>query len=426
MRRLEPSIKQEQILPTRISLKPVSACSNFDLLWVFYWMDEMKLYCDEGRFCVDCDEFKEWSEFGKKAKSVMGYQAKCKRCMSISRGSEYRGDNNLHKDADLLIDRFNKRRLKKNEKDIMRVFKSFYMLKESEFINCVSCKTKKNINEFELISEPRRCHNGRRKTCNTCFKEKTWCSSHNQEKRKKKCGNNSFSYACGKCEYEKKKNTRENKIKEAIRLTGDSSDKFNGFVYLYRCDELDCFKIGITKSDPREYVVGKSNEYGIKLDLLAFISSPIRAYDAEWLATKAYKGKIVEHIKPCGGKARELFRCGFIDALRRLKGISKYMYLVDNPFVSLDDIDAVELDTMSIDKINKQKESIRRNDVIARKILMAQAKNKQWCIKNGNGVNRSSCCCAQIFDKRYINECKNSKLLKAIKEGRDRKSVKSD
>ena len=31
MRRLEPSIKQEQILPTRISLKPVSACSNFDL-----------------------------------------------------------------------------------------------------------------------------------------------------------------------------------------------------------------------------------------------------------------------------------------------------------------------------------------------------------------------------------------------------------
>ena len=192
------------------------------------------------------------------------------------------------------------------------------------------------------------------------------------------------------------------------------------------CNELDCFKIGMTKTDPREYVVEKSRDYGLKLELVAFISSPIRAYDAEWLATKAYKGKIVDHIKPCGGKARELFKCGFVDALRRLKAISPYMYLVDNPFVSLDDIDAVELDTMSIDKINKQKESIRRNDIIARKILKAQAKSKQWCIKNGNGVNRSSCCCAQVFDKRYINECKNSKLLKAIKEGRDRKSVKSD
>jgi len=30
-------------------------------------------------------------------------------------------------------------------------------------------------------------------------------------------------------------------------------------------------------------------------------------------------------------------------------------------------------------------------------------------------VNKSSCCCRQILDKKYINECKNTKLIDNIK-----------
>ena len=99
------------------------------------------------------------------------------------------------------------------------------------------------------------------------------------------------------------------------------------------------------------------------------------------------------------------------EALRILKSISNEMHLVDNPFVSLEDIGAVELDLTVV----KGRSMYKRSDgVIARKILRAQAKNKQWCIKNDAGINKCSCCCAQVIDKKYINECKNKKMISNI------------
>ena len=80
----------------------------------------MKLYCEQGRFCVDCDEFKEWSEFGNHKKGTNGYRSHCRGCNTIRSGVVPR-NNNIHRDADKLIEIFNNRRLRKNEKEIRKV-----------------------------------------------------------------------------------------------------------------------------------------------------------------------------------------------------------------------------------------------------------------------------------------------------------------
>ena len=275
----------------------------------------------------------------------------------------------------------------------------------------------KSIDNFEVLSEPRKHHNGRRKSCNNCFKDMTWCSEHKQEKIKSRCGNGSYSYRCSKCKGKHKKVSKANKAKEAIKLAGGECNTGNGFIYLYRCDELNCFKIGCTKDDPREYIVEKSRDYGLKLNLVAFIVSPVRKYDAERVATCDIKHKRVQHTKPCGGEAVELFNCGMYEAINILRSISSHIYIEPNPFIDMDQLGSVEMiDVIAeLDKRDKANKYIPSDKVIFNKVLRGVKKEKRWCIKDRDGVNKSGCCCQQILDKKYINECKNAKLIDNIK-----------
>ena len=135
-----------------------------------------------------------------------------------------------------------------------------------------------------------------------------------------------------KVHYLKKISRKNDKIKEAIELAKGKCDAGNGFVYLYRCDELDCFKIGSTTYDPFEYTITKGREYGLMLKMVAYISSPVRCCDAEWIATRNIKHKKLLHTKPCGGIAHELFKCGMHEAINILKSISSDIYIEPNPF----------------------------------------------------------------------------------------------
>ncbi len=198
---------------------------------------------------------------------------------------------------------------------------------------------------------------------------------------------------------ERRNKKRENKIIEAIELAGGNTDINNGFIYLYRCEELDCFKIGRTKSNPLCYTKDKSRDYGLDLKMVAYIVSPIRDCEAEWLATRTIKHKAVEHTKPCGGQAKELFMCGLYEALLILRSISDKMYIEPNPFISLDDIGAVEIDVYVPSK--EQRVRIQKADgVVARRLLRNMKNSKPWNVVMDDYT--STCVCRSIKHQRGV------------------------
>ena len=378
---------------------------------------------DSGRECTKCRKFKAWDEFGNHKKGVNGRNSDCIECHridSLNRSRDNRMIDELingikpikHKKGqrpEEIMERLNN----KKHKDMSKEYKTFF----SKITHCIQCETWKIKESFEVLSKPKKHHNGRRKSCNNCFKDMTWCSEHKQEKIKSRCGNGSYSYRCSKCKGKHKKVSKANKAKEAIKLAGGECNTGNGFIYLYRCDELNCFKIGCTKDDPREYIVEKSRDYGLKLNLVAFIVSPVRKYDAERVATCDIKHKRVQHTKPCGGEAVELFNCGMYEAINILRPISSHIYIEPNPFIDMDQLGSVEMiDVIAeLDKRDKANKYIPSDKVIFNKVLRGVKKEKRWCIKDRDGVNKSGCCCQQILDKKYINECKNAKLIDNIK-----------
>ena len=280
--------------------------------------------------------------------------------------------------------------------DILRVF--YWM----DQMKCINCKQQKSLDCFELISKPKKHHNGRRKNCIDC------CLLRGLKKGKVRRDRSSEKY--------KRREMKEQKIREIMQLLGDKADINNGFVYLYRCDELDCFKIGHTGEDPREYIKAKSKDYGIKLDLVAFILSPIvRRCDTEWLAHRGLKR--VQHTKPCGGEAVELFKCGMNEGVNILRSLSNHIYIEPNPFIDVDQLGSVEMiDVITeLDEREKASKYVSSDKVTINKIIKAFKKEKRWIIKDGDGINKSSCCCKSILDKKYIDECKNVKIINNIK-----------
>ena len=240
-----------------------------------------------------------------------------------------------------------------------------------KYIKCIKCKEIKKEKEFKKLSNPKPHTNGRRKHCDKC------------------CEGRRFREDGTMIRERKKRERKVKKAKEAVELAGSKCDAGNGFIYLYRCDELDCIKIGSTTYDPREYVSSKSREYGLKLELIAFIVSPVNMYDAERVVTHDIKHKKIKHIKPCGGVTHELFKYGISEAINKLKAISEHMYVKPNPFVDMNIVGSVEMINIisELDKIKTNK----RNDIIARKILREVKKEKRWIVKRPEGS--FSCIC---------------------------------
>ena len=167
--------------------------------------------------------------------------------------------------------------------------------------------------------------------CNDCGKFKLW-----KEFNRSGNGNgvnNRRSY-CREChnlrrkprtkeqrihKYKQKIKRRERRILEAIP---ESSNKHYGFVYAYWCQELKCFKIGKTKQNPVDYMKVKSLDYGLHFELYCYISSPIKDYDAEWIISRKVIDKRVKHKKPCGGIARELYKCCESEVLEAMSAVN--------------------------------------------------------------------------------------------------------
>ncbi len=252
---------------------------------------------------------------------------------------------------------------------------------------CNFCKNYKFWDSFSIagnIEMP----NNRRSQCKDCLNKKRKPLTEDQKRRKRHNSNI----------------RRVKGIKEAIKLTGNFDCADNGFIYLYRCDELDCFKIGKTKANPFDYISTKSRDYGLDLKMVAYIVSPVRDYDAEWLATKDLKHKRIKHVKPNRGVAHELFRCGLYEAINILRGISDKMYIEPNPFVTLEDLDAVEIVEYIPTKEERYHSSKKFSGVVARRMLREIRDRKVWNVNCGDYI--STCECRQVKFSRglYIDK----------------------
>ncbi len=368
---------------------------------------------DEGRECTCCGEFKEWGEYGNKKRSARGKQPTCTKCKNDLRYAKkhgcLKGDNidPKHYDADKIMRKYISREYREKSKFYKELFKREKIIKRGRYDDlgrkCNRCGFYKYWKFFSRAGNSS-MPNNRRSKCKRCISILRGYLTEEQKQNRRATSNKK----------------REEKIKEAIRLTGSELNVDNGFIYLYRCEELDCFKIGRTIDDPREYVKVKSSSsngnYGIKLDLVAYIVSPIRDCDAEWLATRSIKHKMVEYTKPCGGQARELFRCGLYEALLILRSISDSMYIEPNPFVSLDDLGAVEIDVHVPSNNDRRKMSnndrrkMKRADgVVARRILRKIRNSKLWNVKNVKDINNGN-------EYTSTCECRIPKLSNSIKD----------
>ena len=85
---------------------------------------------------------------------------------------------------------------------------------------------------------------------------------------------------------------------------------------------MKCFKIGKTKQNPVDYMKVKSLDYGLHFELYCYISSPIKDYDAEWIISRKVINKRVKHKKPCGGIARELYKCCESEVLEAMSAVN--------------------------------------------------------------------------------------------------------
>lgn len=361
---------------------------------------------DKGRECTCCGEFKEWGDFGNHKKGTRGKKSLCLRCSNELNYVDKHGclkEDNIdpkHYDADKIIDKYRGEVYKSKLLEL----KSTFGRKNTRY--CQLCSKLKVVDKYSSYEKKSKHSNGRAKVCDDCKiikQDMKKCPIHETLLRER---NDRYVVRkfCGVCEYEKQKDLKTKKIQEAIRLADSKLNVDNGFIYLYRCEELDCFKIGRTVDDPREYVKVKSSSsngnYGIKLDLVAYIVSPIRDCDAEWLATRSIKHKMVEYTKPCGGQARELFRCGLYEALLILRSISDKMYIEPNPFVSLDDLGAIEINVHVPSKAERSKMK-RADGVVARKILRGVRNSKPWNVVMDEYT--STCVCRSTKHERGVH-----------------------
>ncbi len=247
---------------------------------------------DEGRECTCCGEFKQWDEYGNKKKGVRGKQAICNKCKNNLRYAEKHGclkEDNIdpkHYDADKIMNKYINRAYREKRKFYKQLFKKERLIKHGRYDcmgrECNDCGKFKLWKEFSKNGKDD-SPNRRRSYCKDCGKLKRKPRTKEQRERKQFL----------------RRERKLNNIKDAIKLAGDTVDVNNGFIYLYRCDELDCFKIGKTKVSPFDYVSAKSRDYGLDLKMVAYIVSPVRDYDAEWLATRDLKHKRIKHTKPC-------------------------------------------------------------------------------------------------------------------------------
>jgi len=283
---------------------------------------------DNGRECTWCGQYKSWDLYGKHRKGTNGKQSLCLDCRKIETSINKYGAPDMSKkrgiNPDILMDNIRRRLHHKKFLELRQVFKSSG-IQYRKCRECRKCKNSKENSEFLYIGKGVK-------------------------------GSNPYSHHCNKCreglsvdDYAKKRHKRWDRSKKRDdiilnQLKGaNESNIDNGFVYLYWSDELNCFKIGRTKYSPFVYIAGKSKEYGLDLKMVAFIICPIRDVDIERYVFRSIKSVRVEHIKPCGGNARELFRCDLHDVIRVFKSITDSIYIEPNPFLNEDDIGVTAL-----------------------------------------------------------------------------------
>jgi hypothetical protein len=281
---------------------------------------EMKNYDDLGRLCMSCKEYKLWGMYSLHKKGTNGYKSQCKVCLALDSRLWNNGDleskprcrNPHHVMADI-----HKRLYKERLISIKAAFKN------TRF--CRKCKETKDVGYFEDMGKGAKHASRYSKYCIRCRDGRTV----EEYKIYKECHRNRLRKLA--------------KVDTTLIGMGVASDDHKGFLYILRCDELNCFKVGVTTYDPFSYVASKSKDYGLYMTLVSFISSPIRAYDIERYVTSFIIDNRIEHIKPCGGIARELYDCSLHKLLNILRSITDKMYIKPNPFISVDDIGAKSL-----------------------------------------------------------------------------------
>lgn len=265
---------------------------------------------DVGRECTCCGEFKQWDEYGNKKRSVSGKQPRCISCTKILRYIDVYGclkEDNIdtnHRDADDIMNKYINRAYRVKHNLYKEIFKKERLIKRGRYDDlgreCNDCGRYKY---WKFFNNAGRCDmpNRRRSYCKQC-----------QNK------NRAIDKRTPRQKYLYKIKVRKRRIKEAIK-TNTVSHK--GFVYAYWCEGLSSYKIGKTKQNPYDYIKVKSKDYGLKLVPFIYISSNIRDYDAEWLIASELSEYRIHHRKPCGGIARELFKCTEAQVLMAFSGV---------------------------------------------------------------------------------------------------------
>lgn len=278
---------------------------------------------DEGRECTCCGEFKEWVEYRNHKISRNGKRPVCRDCEKtiqyISRHGCLKEDNidSKHYDANRVMNKYINRSYRERSKFYKQLFKKERILKRG----CYDCMGRQ-CNEclvFKLWKEF-----GKSGKDDSPNRRRSYCKDCQRIKRKPKTKEQKIN------QYKQRVKQREIRILDAIP---NNNTHHCGFVYVYWCKELNCFKVGKTKQNPIDYMSVKSKDYGLDFKLYCYISSPIRDYDAEWIVSREIiKGRIT-HKKPCGGIARELYRCTeseIVDAISLIR--TPIIYAQKPPF----------------------------------------------------------------------------------------------
>lgn len=271
-------------------------------------------YDDRGRYCTCCKEYKLWGEYSQHNKGTNGYKSRCKICLAIDSRIRVYGDleprRRSGKSADKVMAAISRRVYNVRRKEIMAAFKSSR--------TCKKCHTIKDVDSFQFMDINRTRGPKYSKYCNGC--------------------RGGLSVADYRAVSKKKRQL--DRVKTVLDNINVDHTEHCGFIYLLRCDELNCFKIGMTTYNPFTYAEVKSKDYGLSMRLVAFISSPIRAYDLERYIRSFVVDTKVRHVKPCGGIAHELFDCSMHKILNLFRSITDKMYLEPNPFISIEDLQA--------------------------------------------------------------------------------------
>ena len=316
-----------------------------------------RLVDSKGQECSCCKEYKAYSEYGAKKSTPSGYRGMCRSCRSATRLLKRNGTVEKIKRVskitpDEVMNRISNRLYNKKRLEYIRLFKD-NSRSCRKCRKCRKCKETKLNCDFEYMGKKSKHSSPYSKLCDGC-----------------RGGLNVKDYA-KVAKVMSSNKSRNNKLKKKIGVS--EANAIHGFVYLYWSEVLRCFKIGRTKYSPFHYIKSKSNEYGLQLDMVAFIVCPIRDVDIEWYVTKGIKSKIVKHIKPCGGITRELFKCDILDILRVFRSITDKIYIEPSPFISIDDIGGTTLSIEELEAVcgNKRKKYVPSEGVIIKKMFKA-------------------------------------------------------